>query len=122
VEPPDVGGSGRVGKALTCGRGEWENTPKADFSVSWYRSNILGPDHPRLRAPSQNDLGSIVASADPVYGTLPLPYVGPLKVGEGMKYTPTTDDVGKLVYCQVSANNGGATVWKTASARTIREG
>src|SRR4051812_8804858 len=30
VEPPDVGGSGRVGKELTCGRGEWEHTPKAD--------------------------------------------------------------------------------------------
>jgi 3-keto-disaccharide hydrolase len=119
VEPPEVGGSGRVGKDLTCGRGEWTNTPKADFSVSWYRSNIIGPDHPRFRAPSQSDLGDLTAPPDPRFGTLTLPFVGPLKVGEGKKYTPTADDVGKLVYCQVSANNDGATTWKTASAPSI---
>jgi hypothetical protein len=122
VVPPDVGGSGRVGKALTCGRGEWENTPHADYSVSWYRSNIIGPDHVHYRAPSQNDLGSFNAPIDPEFGTQPLPYLGPFKVGEGRKYTPTADDVGKLVYCQVSANNGGATVWKTASAPPIVAG
>jgi hypothetical protein len=120
-EQPEVGGSGRVGKELTCGRGEWENIRKANFGVAWYRSNIIGPSHPRLRAPSQNDLGSFSAPPDPRYGTQPLPYLGPLKVGEGKKYTPTTDDVGKLVYCQVSATNeSGATVWETASAPSIR--
>ena len=60
--------------------------------------------------------------ADPEFGTQPLPFLGPLKVGEGSKYTPTAEDVGKLVYCQVSANNGGATVWKTASAPPIVAG
>jgi Domain of Unknown Function (DUF1080) len=120
-ERPEVGGSGRVGTELTCGRGEWENIRKAEFRVSWHRSNIIGPDHPRYRAPSQNDLGSFSAPPDPRYGTQPLPYLGPLKVGEGKKYTPTTDDVGKLVYCQVSATNeSGATAWETASAPTIR--
>jgi hypothetical protein len=119
---PDVGGSGRVGKALTCDRGEWENTPHADYSVSWYRSNIVGPSHAHFRAPSQNDLGSFSAPADPEFGTQSLPYLGPFKVGEGLKYTPTADDVGKMIYCQVSANSGGATVWKTASAPAIVEG
>jgi hypothetical protein len=122
VEPPEVGGSGRVGKALTCGRGEWENTPGADYSVSWYRANVIGADHVHLHAPAQEDLGNFNAPADPQFGTLPLPYRGPLKVGEGRKYTPTGEDVGKLVYCQVSANNGGATVWETASAPPIVAG
>ena len=40
-------------------------------------------------------------------------------VGEGDTYTPAADDVGKVVYCAVNADNGGATVWKTASAPEI---
>ena len=122
VEPPEVGGSGRVGKDLTCGRGEWQNTPGANFHVDWYRSNQIGPDHPRYHAPSQEDLGSFNAPADPQFGSLPLPFRGPLKVGEGKKYTPTSDDVGRLVYCQVSATNGGATVWRQAAAPLIVAG
>jgi hypothetical protein len=34
----------------------------------------------------------------------------------GWKHAPTADDVGTLVYCQVSATNDGATVWRTATA------
>ena len=120
VEPPEVGGSGRVGQDLTCGRGEWVNTPKADYSVTWFRSNQIGPGHVHYNAPAQEDLGSFNAPADPQFGSLPLPYRGPLKVGEGIKYTPTADDVGKLVYCQVSATNDGATVWESAPAPAIR--
>ena len=52
-------------------------------------------------------------------GSQPLPYLGPQNVGSGRKYTPTAEDVGKIVYCQVSATNDGATVWKTASASAI---
>jgi hypothetical protein len=120
VEPPEVGGPGRVGQELTCGRGEWENTPKADYSFAWYRSNVVGPDDPQFRAPAQEDLGSFDAPADPQFGSLPLPFRGPLKVGEGRKYRATAEDVGKLVYCQVTANNDGATAWKTATAPEIR--
>jgi len=116
---PQVGGSGRVGKDLTCGRGEWQNTPKADFNVAWFRSNIIGPDHPRYVAPRESDLGSRTEPADPKFGSLPLPFVGPQQVGTGVKYTPTADDVGKLVYCRVTATNDGATTWKTASAPPI---
>jgi hypothetical protein len=119
VEPPEVGGSGRVGEALTCGRGEWENTPHADYAVRWFRANRIGADHPHLHAPSQNDLGSFTAPADPRYGTQGLPYLGPLEVGSGRKYVPTADDIGKHVYCQVSATDDGATVWETASAPEI---
>jgi hypothetical protein len=122
VEAPQVGGSGRVGKHLTCGRGEWENTRKADYRVAWYRANRIGPEHPRHRAPSQNDLGSTSTPAEPEFGNQDLPYLGPLQVGTGKRYTPTAEDVGKLVYCQVSATNAGATVWATASAPEISGG
>jgi Domain of Unknown Function (DUF1080) len=120
VRPPRVGGSSKVGKKLTCRRGFWRNARKDDMSVSWFRSNVIGPNHPRFRAPSQEDLGNVTAPADPRYGSQPLPFVGPLKVGEGRKYRPTAEDVGKLVYCQESADNDGATVWATGTARPIR--
>jgi Domain of Unknown Function (DUF1080) len=116
---PDVHGSGRVGRRLSCTRGLWWNGWRSDFRFDWYRSNIVPSSDPRFRAPSQNDLGNFTAPPDPQFGPLGLPFQGPLKVGEGTRYTPTADDVGKLVYCQVSADNRGATVWETASARPI---
>ena len=119
VESPEVGGSGRVGQELTCGRGEWENTPRADYQVDWYRANRLGPDHPRYRAPTQEDLGVVSKPPESDTGLQSLPYLGPQNVGSGKKYAPTAEDVGKVVYCQVSATNDGATVWKTASAPAI---
>jgi hypothetical protein len=120
-KPPKVGGSGKVGKHLSCETGHWENASRHGFDIAWYRSNIITPDHPRYRAPRESDLGSFTVPADPRFGSLDLPFVGPRKVGEGKKYTVTADDVGKLVYCRVSATSReGATVWKTASARTIR--
>jgi hypothetical protein len=122
VEQPELGGSGRVGKELTCGRGEWENTRATEFGVAWFRSNPIGPDHPRVHAPSQEDLGSFDAPAEEGFGPLPLPYRGPLKVGTGMKYAPTAADAGKLVYCQVSATKDGATVWKTSPTLPIVAG
>ena len=119
VEPPEVGGPGRVGLPLTCGRGEWENTPGADFWVTWYRSNPVGPEHPRFRAPSQLDLGNFTTPAEPEFGTQNLTWLDSLVVGQGRQYRPTADDVGKVIHCAVSANNGGATVWKTARAPAI---
>ncbi|HYI19763.1 MAG TPA: DUF1080 domain-containing protein [Solirubrobacteraceae bacterium] len=119
VEPPTVGGSGRVGSPLTCGRGEWENTPGADYWVTWYRSNDIGPEHPRHRAPSQLDLGNFTTPAEPLYGTQALTWLDSLIVGEGRRYTPTAADVGKVIHCAVSANNSGATVWETAEAPAI---
>ena len=121
VEPPDVGGSGHVGNVLTCDRGEWANGGHNDYAFAWFRSNQIGPDHVRWHAPAQEDLGNFSAPADPQFGSLPLPYRGALKVGEGSKYTVTADDVGKLVYCQVSATRDGATVFKLAPARSIRD-
>ena len=40
-------------------------------------------------------------------------------IGESATYTPTAADVGKALHCAVNANNGGATVWKTAVALEI---
>jgi hypothetical protein len=65
--------------------------------VTWHRANRIGPDHPHYHAPSQEDLGSVNAPADPRYGTQELPYRGPLQVASGKHYRPTAEDVGKLV-------------------------
>ena len=100
---------------MTCDGGKWSRG--ADLDYAWFRSNRIGPDHVRYHAPAQEDLGSFDAPADPQYGSLALPFRGPLKVGEGRKYRRTADDAGKLVYCQVSATDDGATVWKSAVAR-----
>ena len=118
---PKVTGPARVGKQLTCHRGNWRDARGADYDIAWYRSNVIGPDHPHHHAPSQEDLGSFNAPADPEFGSLPLPFRGPLKVGSGKKYTLTEEDAGKQVYCQVSATSrDGATVWASASAPEIR--
>ena len=116
---PGVGGSGKVGKELSCDRGDWQRGGQLDYAYSWFRSNQIGPEHVRYLAPAQEDLGSFNAPADPQFGSLPLPYRGALKVGEGRTYTPTAEDVGKLIYCQVSATTGGATVFKQAVAKPI---
>ena len=58
---------------------------RADYDYAWFRSNRIGPGHVRYNAPAQEDLGSFNAPADPQFGSLPLPYRGPLKVGEGRR-------------------------------------
>jgi hypothetical protein len=119
TEPPVVEGDGRVGKALTCGRGEWETSQPAEYWVTWYRSNRIGAEHPRFRAPSQFDLGDFTTPAEEEFGTQDLRWTDSLIVGNGKKYTPTADDVGKVIHCSVSADVGGATVWATGSAPEI---
>ena len=53
------------------------------------------------------------------YGTPALTWLDSQIVGEGDTYTPTAADVGKAIHCQVSADNAGATVLKTAVAPEI---
>ncbi len=120
VEAPNVGGSSKVGMPLNCARGEWDNGGEVDFA--WYRANAIGPDHPHYNAPSQNDLGSFTAPAEPEFGSQPLPFLGAERIGAGRQYRPTAADVGKVVYCQVSVTRDGATVWETATARPIIAG
>ena len=84
-----------------------------------YRSDAIGPDRPRHRAPSQLDLGDITTLAEPEYGTQPLRWLDPLVVGHGRRYVPTAADVAKVIHCAVSADNGGATEWETAGAPGI---
>ena len=123
VDAPEVAGSGRVGKPLTCTRGDWENRggPASADRFTWYRSNAIGPDHPRFRAPSQLDLGNFTTPMEPEYGTQDLTWVDSLIVGEGRHYKPTADDVGKVIHCQVSVDNAGATVFATATAPEITD-
>jgi hypothetical protein len=87
--------------------------------VTWYRGNKVLPSNPRYRAPSQTDYMNTTTPAEPDYGTLPLPWLDWQIVGNQDTYTPTAADVGMALYCQVSVNNGGATVFKTAGAPEI---
>ena len=118
VEPPDVGlGPRRQGADLRPGR--MGDQPARRYWVTWYRSNAIGPEHPRYRAPSQFDLGDVTTPAEEEFGTQDLRWTDSLIVGNGKRYTPMPDDVGKVIHCSVSANDGGATVWATASAPEI---
>ena len=119
VELPEVGGTGEVGRELNCGKGEWDTVGGAEYAFTWYRSNAIGPTHPRYRAPSQFDLGNVTTPADPLYGTQNLTWVDSLIVGTGKSYVPTADDAGRVVHCQVAATTGGATVWATRKAPAI---
>ena len=116
---PSVTGSGFQGNALTCNHGTWNAAAGSQHFVKWYRSNKLAPTHARFRAPSATDLGNFTTPADPRYGTQALTWTDSLLVGEGDTYTPTAEDVGKVIHCAVNVNNAGATVWKTAQAPEI---
>jgi hypothetical protein len=117
---PSVSGYGYTGKPLACNHGTWNTASGTEYFVKWYRSNKVPPTHPRFWAPAQNDLGSFSTPADPTYGTSDLTWLDSLLVGEGDTYTPVLEDVGKTIHCAVNANNGGATVWKTALGPEIR--
>ena len=66
---PTVTGTGFVGQNLTCNTGTWTPATGVSFSRRWYRSNKIGPEHPRFRAPSQMDLGNFSTPADPTGST-----------------------------------------------------
>jgi hypothetical protein len=117
---PKVDGTGLIGKPLTCARGEWQNNAGGEYWVRWYRANKLLPTNPRYRAPSQLDYANYTTPAEPEMGTQPLPWMDSQIVGTQETYTPTSDDIGKAIYCSVSADNGGATVFKTAAAPDIQ--
>jgi hypothetical protein len=116
---PKVVGSGFQGNALTCDRGQWTAAPGTEYWTTWYQGNEVAPTSPRFRAPSQTDYNNFTTPAEPAMGTAALPWLDYQIVGTADTYTPTAADVGKAIYCQVSANNGGATVFKTAGAPEI---
>ncbi len=116
---PTVTGTGFVGQNLTCNQGTWTPAP----GITYSRKLVpLEQDrcrrNPHFRAPSQIDLGSFSTPADPAgtYGNQDLTWLDSLLVDEdgNSTYTPTAADVGKVIHCALVADNGGATVWKTA--------
>ncbi len=122
LELPELTGRPRVGKTLSCSRGVWSvGGPASTADVTWYRSNVVGEEHPRYRAPSQLDLGNFTTPPHPdgLYGTANQTWLDSLLVHRGKHYTLTAEDVGKTIHCAVSADNGGATVWATAKAPEI---
>jgi hypothetical protein len=116
---PSVSGTGVTGQPLTCNRGTWSTAAGTTYFVKWYRSNKIASTNPRFRAPSATDYWNQTTPANPLYGTQNLTWTDSLLVGENETYTPVADDIGKVIHCAVSADNAGATVWKTALAPEI---
>ncbi len=116
---PSVSGSGYQGNALTCNHGTWNAAAGTEYFVKWYRSNKILPTNPRFRAPSATDYWNETLPINQTYGTQAQTLSDSQVVGDGDTYTPGAADVGKVIYCAVNANNGGATVWKTAVAPDI---
>jgi hypothetical protein len=116
---PTVSGKGYTGQALTCNRGTWNAPAGTTYFTRWYRSNKILPTNPRLRAPSQLDYWNETTPAEPEYGNQNLTWLDSQIIGESETYTPTGADIGKAIHCAVNADNGGATVWKTAAAPEI---
>jgi hypothetical protein len=116
---PTVSGLGYQGQPLTCNHGTWNAAASATRWVTWYRADKIPLGHPRFRAPSQLDYNNTTTPNDGESGTDPLTWLDGLIVGNGDTYTPVSADVGKSIYCQVSVDNAGATVFKTAAAPEI---
>jgi hypothetical protein len=94
---PVVTGDGSTGRALSCTPGTWANVDaNAAYAVEWFRSNPPAND-----APTQAEMGTV-------------------KVASGAAYTPTSSDLGKVVWCRVTASNAeGGTAWATKAAPAI---
>ncbi|HWK27310.1 MAG TPA: DUF1080 domain-containing protein [Solirubrobacter sp.] len=116
---PSVTGPGYQGVPLQCNHGAWNAPAGTSYFVKWHRSNQIAAGSPRLRAPSQLDYNNETTPAEAQYGTDNLTWLDSQVVGDGDTYTPTAADVGKAIHCAVNADNGGATVWKTAAAPEI---
>ncbi len=116
---PSVSGTGVTGQPLTCNTGTWNTAAGTTYFYRWYRSNKILPTNPRFRAPSATDYWNQTTPANPLYGTQNLTWTDSLQVGDQQTYTPTADDIGKVIHCTVNADNAGATVWKTAQAPEI---
>jgi hypothetical protein len=94
---PVVTGDGFTGRALTCTPGTWTNVDADQaYVIDWLRSNAPAND-----APTDEQMGTV-------------------KVATGATYTPTAADLGKVVWCRVSATTAaGATTWATKAAPAI---
>ena len=94
---PVVTGDGFTGRALSCTAGTWTNVDAGQaYVIDWIRSNPPVND-----APTDEQMGNV-------------------KVATGASYTPTSADLGKVVWCRVTATNAaGATAWATKAAPAI---
>ncbi|MDA0168877.1 DUF1080 domain-containing protein [Solirubrobacter taibaiensis] len=92
---PVVTGDGFTGRALSCAPGTWTGADQG-YVIEWLRSNAPVND-----APTDAELGTV-------------------KVASGASYTPTSADLGQVVWCRVSATNAeGGTTWATRAAPAI---
>ena len=92
---PVVTGDGYTGRPLTCTPGTWSNADQG-FTIDWMRSNPPAND-----APTDAEMNNV-------------------KVATGATYIPTAADLGKVVWCRVTATNSeGGTTWATKAAPSI---
>jgi hypothetical protein len=92
---PAVTGDGFTGRPLTCTPGTWANADQAPV-IEWLRSNPPAND-----APTDAEMNTV-------------------KVATGATYTPTSADLGKVIWCRVTATNDeGGTTWATRAAPAI---
>lgn len=97
---PEAVGSGQPGKLLTCTQGAWDNMANGTYRYAWFRSNPA-PDVPPGTSPTAAQLGTVQVSSTP-------------------HYTPGAADIGKVVWCRVTATNPeGGTAWATRAAPAI---
>jgi hypothetical protein len=94
---PVVTGDGFTGRPLSCAAGTWANVDASQsYVIDWIRSNPPVND-----APTDEQMGNV-------------------KVATGATYTPSGADLGKVVWCRVTATNAaGATAWATKAAPAI---
>ena len=94
---PVVTGDGYTGRPLTCAPGTWANVAAGQtYVIEWFRSNKAPNDAPQ----------------EPDFATT--------KVSTTATYRPTSADLGKVVWCRVTATNAeGGTAWATQAAPAI---
>ncbi|MGH3387942.1 MAG: 3-keto-disaccharide hydrolase, partial [Actinomadura sp.] len=98
---PAVRGSGRVGDRLTCTRGAWDDMARGKVEYAWFRGDP-SPSVPPGTAPTAEQVGAV-------------------QVADSRHYRATADDIGKVVWCQVTATNAeGGTAWATGRAPEVR--
>ena len=116
---PSVTGTGYQGEPLTCNHGTWNAAAGSTRWVTWYRANKIPASHPHFRAPTQLDYNNTTTPAEAEHGTVRADVAGLADRRHRRHLHADRPDLGKTIYCQVSVDNAGATVFKTALAPEI---
>jgi lysophospholipase L1-like esterase len=98
---PAISGTEAEGETLTCSTGTWTGTPAPTYAYQWYRAITSG--------------GSIVTSGGLFTGVA-------ISGATASTYELVTDDVGELLYCEVTATNASGSAMEQSNATDAIEG